>query len=332
MTEAMDFKAIQKHLGKDWTDVESLIRSSLGSDIDLLNKTNDAILSNSGKELRPMLCLLVARACSKDGKTTFDSICFAAASELIHNATLLHDDVVDGSKERRGAPTVMSVLGGSASVLIGDFWLVKAMETVMRVRNLNDVAVRPFTKTLGDLAEGEILQLQKAGSGDTTEEDYLRIIYSKTASLFETASVSAAMSVDASDEVTEAVREYAADIGIAFQIRDDMLDYSDGAVIGKPVGMDLDEQKITLPLLGALKNIGPEKAREVRQMILNIREHPEHKEEITSLVRTNGGLEYAASVLDSYVDKACKALDLLPETADKDYLLQVAQYMAQRDR
>jgi len=322
---------IKEYLGQDWTDTIGLIRSSLQSDIDLLNYTNEAILSNAGKQLRPMLSLLVARACS-GGKAAKDSIAFAAAAELLHNATLLHDDVVDQSKLRRGAPTVVSILGGPASVLIGDFWLVKAMDNILSSSDKGSYMIRVFAKTLSDLAEGEMLQLQKADSGDTDENDYLRIIYSKTASLFEAAALSGAHSVAAPDEYVESVRNYAVSLGIAFQIRDDMFDYSDAKVIGKPVGIDLEEQKITLPLLGALSTVDAEKAADIRRKVVEIHEHPEYKDEVKAFVLGNNGLAYSEKKLEEYVGKAIDALSILPDSKEKDYLATIARFTGKRKK
>lgn len=325
----MTLEEVKTFLGKDWTDTDSLIRSSLKSDIELLDSTNTAILSHSGKQLRPLISLLVARACS-GGVANEDSIRFAAASELLHNATLLHDDVADRSSERRGFPTVMSLLGGSASVLIGDYWLVKAMENILSSSAHGSEVIRIFSKTLSSLAEGEMLQLQKASSGDTNEDDYMRIIYSKTASLFESASVSAAISVNAGKDRIEAVRSYAVSLGIAFQIKDDIFDYSDGQDIGKPVGIDLEEQKITLPLLGALKSVSEEEAALVRGKVVDIQEHSEYKDDVREFVRLNGGVEYAVSVLDEYVAKAVSALSALPNSKEKEYLVKIAGFTAYR--
>lgn len=327
----MTLDEIKEFLGNDWKETDGLIRSSLRSDIDLLNTTNEAILEHSGKQLRPIVSLLVARACG-NGKANEDSVRCAAASELLHNATLLHDDVADSSSERRGAPTVMAILGGPASVLLGDFWLVKALENILASSaNCNEV-IRIFAGTLSSLAEGEMLQLQKASSGDTVEEDYYRIIYSKTASLFEAAFVSAAISVNAPADWIEAVRDYAVSLGIAFQIKDDIFDYSDGKKIGKPVGIDLEEQKITLPLLGALAAASPERAKQIRGMVLDILEHPEYKEEIVGFVKEGKGIEYAVSRLEDYVSKAVDALAVLPDSKEKDYLVKIAGFTAYRDK
>lgn len=327
----MTLDEIKYFLGQDWKDTDALIRSSLESDISLLNATNKAILDHSGKQLRPIVSLLVARACG-GGRVNADSVRYAAAAELLHNATLLHDDVADSSCERRGAPTVMAILGGPASVLLGDFWLVKALENILASSaNCNEV-IRIFAGTLSSLAEGEMLQLQKASSGDTVEEDYYRIIYSKTASLFEAAFVSAAISVNAPADWIEAVRDYAVSLGIAFQIKDDIFDYSDGKKIGKPVGIDLEEQKITLPLLGALAAASPERAKQIRGMVLDILEHPEYKEEIVGFVKEGKGIEYAVSRLEDYVSKAVDALAVLPDSKEKDYLVKIAGFTAYRDK
>lgn len=327
----MTLDEIKDFLGQDWKDTDALIRSSLESDISLLKATNKAILDHSGKQLRPIVSLLVARACG-GGRVNADSVRYAAAAELLHNATLLHDDVADSSCERRGAPTVMAILGGPASVLLGDFWLVKALENILASSaNCNEV-IRIFAGTLSSLAEGEMLQLQKASSGDTVEEDYYRIIYSKTASLFEAAFVSAAISVNAPADWIEAVRDYAVSLGIAFQIKDDIFDYSDGKKIGKPVGIDLEEQKITLPLLGALAAASPERAKQIRGMVLDILEHPEYKEEIVGFVKEGKGIEYAVSRLEDYVSKAVDALAVLPDSKEKDYLVKIAGFTAYRDK
>jgi octaprenyl-diphosphate synthase len=326
----MDIKAIQEYLGESWTAVGERIRQALQSDIDLLNSTNESILSHSGKQMRPMLGLLMARACSCEGITD-STISYAAASELLHNATLLHDDVADGSMKRRGVPTIMSLMGPSVSVLVGDYWLVKAMDLIMDADEGNGSGVmRIFSKTLKDLAAGEMLQLQKAQKGDTDEQDYLRIIYSKTASLFEATCVSAAKSVSASQEYVEAARAYAVALGIAFQIQDDILDYAGTDAVGKPLGADILEQKITMPLLGALANVDEAKVKDIRGKIEAIVGQPEYRDEILDFVRSNGGLEYAAAALDRYVAQAVESLSVLPESKSKEYLVELAYFTARR--
>lgn len=328
----MDIKSIREYLGQDWTSVQERIASALRSDIDLLNATNGSILSHSGKQMRPALSLLMARACSEGRGASEATVRYAAAAELLHNATLLHDDVADGSEQRRGVPTVMSLMGPSVSVLVGDYWLVKAMELILGSSDSDIKVIKIFSKTLSDLAEGEMLQLQKAQSGDTDEEDYLRIIYNKTASLFEAACVSAAVSVSASDEYEKAAREYAVALGIAFQIKDDILDYSGTDSVGKPLGVDILEQKITLPLLGAMRKVSAEEELKVRAMVKEVADRPELRDDILRFVKDNGGLEYAGKRLNEYVAQAVSALDVLPASVERDMLVGLAHYTAIREK
>ena len=192
--------------------------------------------------------------------------------------------------------------------------------------------IRIFSKTLSDLAEGELLQLQKAQSGDTVEEDYLRIIYSKTASLFEASCVSAALSVGASDQTVDAMRSYAVALGRAFQIKDDILDYDGTESVGKPLGVDILEQKMTMPLLGALVNAGPQEDMRIRALVRDIVGHPEHRDEIVAFVKTNGGMEYASERLDFYVNQAVDALAVLSESFEKELLVKLARYTASREK
>lgn len=325
----MDFSSIKDFLKEDLDKVNKLMGSSLSTDIELLDKTNRAILSHNGKQVRPVLTLLVARACS-GGFTTDDTIKYAAAVELLHNATLLHDDVADDSPVRRGAPTVMSILGGRASVLLGDYWLVKGMENILASRNSSDKVIRIFASTLTDLAEGELLQLQKAETGDTLEKDYYRIIYDKTASLFVASAAAGAISVSATEEKMSAARTYAKCLGVAFQIRDDIFDYEENAEIGKPVGLDLKEKKITLPLLGALAKAGEERGREIRRKLCRIDDHPEYGGEIIEFVKSEGGIEYARKRLYEYVDNARIALRPFGNMLEVEMLGEIAEFTADR--
>ena len=325
----MDFSSIKDFLKEDLDKVNKLMGSSLSTDIELLDKTNRAILSHNGKQVRPVLTLLVARACS-GGFVTDDTIKYAAAVELLHNATLLHDDVADDSPVRRGAPTVMSILGGRASVLLGDYWLVKGMENILASRNSSDKVIRIFASTLTDLAEGELLQLQKAETGDTLEKDYYRIIYDKTASLFVASAAAGAISVSATEEKMSAARTYAKCLGVAFQIRDDIFDYEENAEIGKPVGLDLKEKKITLPLLGALAKAGEERGREIRRKLCRIDEHPEYGGEIIEFVKSEGGIGYARKRLYEYVDNARIALRPFGNMQEVEMLGEIAEFTADR--
>ena len=323
----MDIRDVKTFLARPMEEVDALLKASLRSDIMLLDATNRSLLSQGGKRMRPVLSLLAAGAC---GGINADSVRFAAASELIHNATLLHDDVVDGATTRRGKPTVMSILSGPASVLVGDFWLVKAIRCILDAARYSERAIRLFAKTLSDLAEGEMLQLQKASDCDTTREDYLRIIYYKTASLFEASVLAGAVSADAPEEWTAALAGYARNLGLAFQVKDDIFDYTGGDGLGKPVGIDLREQKITLPLLCALDAVPDEEASTVRAMVGQISDMPDLAVRVRQFVLGHGGVEKAAAEMEEFIGEAVSCLEELPESAEKSYLAQLARFVGER--
>ena len=276
-----DIKAM---LGDRWLAVESYIKDSLDSDIGLLQSLNGKILSHGGKQLRPLLSMLVAMACS----------------------------------------------GGK--VLVGDYWLVKAMGLILSADNHGDRVLHIFSRTLSDLAEGEMLQLQKAGTGDTSKDDYIRIIYNKTASLFVAACLSAAISVGAPAEIEDAVTRFATALGLAFQIRDDIFDYSQDKGIGKPVGVDVLEQKITLPLLGALQSVPERTAAGIRKMVADIHEHPGNRDAVMDFVKEHNGVSYAEKELSRYISDAVTAIEILPESSYRDMLAEVARYVGDRSR
>ncbi len=324
----MDIRALKAFLAGPMEEVSALLEASLKSDIALLDATNRSLLSQGGKLMRPMLTLLSAGAC---GGINGDTVRFAAAAEMIHNATLLHDDVVDGAATRRGKPTVMSILSSPASVLIGDYWLVKAIRRILDAERYSERAIRLFAKTLSDLAEGEMLQLEKASSCDTTREDYLRIVYSKTASLFEASVLSGAVSAGAPEEWTAALAGYARNLGITFQIKDDILDYAGDEALGKPVGIDLKEQKITLPLLCALDSATAEEAAAVRALVGRISDEPALADRVRAFVLERDGVDKAVAEMDKYIDEAVSCLDELPSSAEKPYLVELARYVGERN-
>ena len=325
----MDIKEIQSSLRQETERVERIITEALRSDVSLLNATNTSLREHPGKMLRPLLALLCAQAC---GTLCEDSFRYAAATELLHNATLLHDDVVDGASERRGRPTVAKLLGCGASVLVGDYWLVQCMQTILDAAGGKDRVIRVFARTLSHLAEGELLQMEKASLGDTTQEEYLRIVYCKTASLFEAAAVAAALSVEAPEALVQALGDYARLLGVAFQIKDDIFDYLDGGSLGKPVGIDLQEQKITQPLLCALEGVSPEEAQAVRATVTRIAGEPALAAEVRSFVLAHDGVRKAGTVLDSYLEQAVSRLAILPEGPARDRLVTLARFIGTREQ
>lgn len=309
-------------MGADWTGMLGLLSSSLGSSVQMLQGINSEILQHSGKMLRPMISLLIAKAL---GPVSEDTIRCAAATELLHNATLMHDDVADDSSLRRGRPTLRAMYGPSVAVLVGDFWLSKAVRMVYDT-SMRDKAIECFSQTLSALAEGEIFQMEKAETCDTSEEDYIRIITCKTASLFAAAGTTAAASVGADERLIEAAKEYSNCFGIAFQIKDDILDYAGTPELGKPLGSDLREQKITLPLLGAFCNASPSEENSIRSKLRDIHSHPEYCSQISDFVRDREGIEYASRKLREYIDRAESALGQIPPSSSKDYLMEIAEY------
>lgn len=304
-----------------WSAMSEAMKAALCTEVAILADVNDKILGSGGKMLRPMVSLLVAKALG--GEPNSDSVAFAAAVELLHNATLLHDDVADKSDTRRGKPTVYSLLGPSNAVLVGDFWLSCAVNAIVDTSH-RDKMVKVFAKNLTNLAEGEMIQLQKSMTLDTTEEDYFKIIYCKTASLFEVACVSGAESVNAAPEMVEAAREYAESMGKAFQIKDDILDYVGTDKTGKPTGIDIKEHKITLPLLGAFKNAGS--SDKMHSFLKSADICPWKAVRLRRFVRENGGVEYAFATLEKYVQKACDALSAFPDSRAKEYLTEIARF------
>ena len=316
----MSAKEIITFLGDDWSRVNELLRQALSTEVKLLDDTNLTVLSHSGKMLRPMICLLLCKAM---GGCNDDYLKYAAAVELLHNATLMHDDVADESLQRRGTPTVSALLGPSAAVLVGDFWLARAVELVLDTAHYGKV-VKYFSSCLTDLAQGELLQMEKACSADTQEDDYFKIIKCKTATLFRVAGVAAASSVDACEPLLGAAESYATSLGMAFQIKDDILDYDGTSTLGKPTGVDLKEKKITLPLLGALKDC-PDQSR-YRSMLLEVDSKPENISVLRDFVLEHRGMEYAKSRLEEYIDNAVKALDAFEDSTAKRYLADIARF------
>ena len=311
---------------EDIAKVSLLMQESLESDISLLSETNRGLLSNGGKMIRPITALLVARAL---GGCNSDTYLFAAAAELIHNATLMHDDVADSSALRRGRPTVVSLLGPRPSVLLGDFWLVKGIDRILDSQKYGNRVMRIFGRTLSHLAEGEMLQLELARTGGTTEDDYYKVIFDKTASLFEASAVSAVISTGAPETYVEAVSKFSRCLGMAFQIKDDIFDYQEEASIGKPTGQDLREKKITLPLLGAMK-MHPSDEKEIRAKVCGIDSHPEYVAGIMDFVRKCGGISYADKKMKNFLKEAVAALDVFAPSREKEFLTAMADYIAER--
>ena len=332
----MRLDLVKQELGEHWSGYVRALRAALAHDNKLLTKLNDYIIDTAGKQLRPVLCLLSAQACGEVSPMSYEC---AAVCEIIHTATLLHDDVADNGNLRRGVPTVKAAFSPAASVLTGDYWLAKGM--YLLINNCNVEILGHFTKALHDLSVGEIIQMEKAEVLDTTIDDYYRIIECKTASLFIAAVKSGAISAGAPQEYIEAISNYALHLGLAFQMRDDIFDYSPKMNTGKLAGADIKERKITLPLLCAMDS-SPLQSENVRKLIDGIENTVTKGEEITesdtqiielitSYVNENDGIRHAQQILEHHIGIAIDSIAQLPQSTAKDRLIQLAEYVGKRD-
>ena len=291
----------------------------------LLLSVNDYILQKSGKQLRPMLVLLTAKLCGVVNESTI----FGALSlELLHTASLIHDDVVDDTLERRGKPSVNARWTNKIAILSGDYILSKSLGCATKTDNL------PILKSIANigmqLSDGELLQLVNAQFSETAEANYFTIIRKKTALLFSTCTEVGGLSVHADEKALIHLRNFGEYLGICFQIRDDVFDYSENIQIGKPTGNDIRDGKVTLPLIYALLNTqGPEREN-VRSMVDNREFTPENIQLITSFAIDNGGVEYALDCMETYKNKAIEELNGFADSEVKRSLIKCAEYSASR--
>ncbi|WP_321348607.1 octaprenyl diphosphate synthase [Halopseudomonas oceani] len=308
----------------DFAAVNQLILDQLHSRVPLVEKIGHYIISAGGKRLRPLVVLLSARACNADSP---DQHKLAAIIEFLHTATLLHDDVVDTSDMRRGRSTANALWGNAPSVLVGDFLYSRAFEMMVALGELD--VMRILANATNVIAEGEVLQLSKVRDANTDEATYMEVIRSKTAMLFEAACHSAAILSKASSEQTEALRQYGDALGIAFQLMDDLLDYSgDAAEMGKNVGDDLAEGKPTLPLIYTMRNGTAEQDALVRSAIQ--KGGTDDIAPIRAAVTDSGALDYTARLANEHADRAVALLAALPPSAYRESLEQLARFAVKR--
>jgi octaprenyl-diphosphate synthase len=320
----MQLKDIRATVADDLRQVDAEIRRQLESDVALVNQIGEYIVSGGGKRLRPLAVLLAARAAGASGR---QHVVAAAVIEFIHTATLLHDDVVDDSHQRRGRDTANDVFGSAASVLVGDFLYSRAFQMMVDIGLLRVMEV--MADATNTIAAGEVLQLMNAGDPDTTEERYLEVIYRKTARLFESGAQVAAIVAGASDGVERALADYGRHLGIAFQLVDDALDYrGDATELGKNLGDDLAEGKPTLPLIHALRHGSPDQVALIRHAI----EEGGSRDigPVRAAIESTGGLDYTARLARSEADLAVRALAGIPESAHRDALAALAEFAVSR--
>jgi octaprenyl-diphosphate synthase len=317
--------AVKELVRDDLVAVDAVIRASMKSAVPLVDQVAEHIIAGGGKRLRPLIVLLAARACGYRGASHIDA---AAFIEFIHTATLLHDDVVDGSERRRGRNTANAVYGNSASVLVGDFVYSRAFQMMAAIGSQRVMEI--MSEATNIIAEGEVLQLMNAGDPDTTQQRYLEVIHRKTAKLFEAGAEVAAVLAGASPSQQRALADYGRHLGTAYQLIDDVLDYqSDPAERGKNLGDDLAEGKPTLPLIQALRLSGDDG---VKRLIRSAIEQGglEQLEVIVAAIESTGALEYTRRLAQDEADRALMALQALPETPFKQGLAALARFAVER--
>jgi len=320
----MDLAPILALTHSDREAVDREINRRLNSDVALINQLGTYIIHSGGKRLRPLLVILAARAL---GYSADKHVALAAIVEFIHTATLLHDDVVDASAMRRGQSTANTVWGNEASVLTGDFLYSRAFEMMVEVGNMRVMEI--LAKTTNTIAEGEVLQLLNVHNPEVTEEGYLRVISSKTAKLFEAAARLGAVVNASPPEIEDALATYGMHLGTAFQLIDDVLDYSANShELGKNVGDDLAEGKPTLPLLYALRTGNPQQQQMLRSAIE--KGGLEHIEEVVAAIESTGANAYTARKAEDEARCAAQALAAIPESPYKQALLDLARFSIHR--
>jgi octaprenyl-diphosphate synthase len=320
----VSFESLQTFLADDMQAVDRVIRARLHSEVALVRQVSEYIINSGGKRLRPVLVILSSGCFGYQGQAHHE---LAAVVEFIHTATLLHDDVVDESDLRRGKETANALFGNAASVLVGDFLYSRAFQMMVSVNNMRVMQI--LSDATNTIAEGEVLQLLNCHDPDIDEENYLRVIRYKTAKLFEAAGRLGAVIGSGTAEQEEALAQYGMHLGTAFQLVDDVLDYSGNFLeTGKNIGDDLAEGKPTLPLLFAMKNGNPEQAAAIRQAI----EHGGLTEFQTVLkaIHETGALQYTREQAQRETAIAKAALDALPDTKHKSALLQLADFAVGR--
>lgn len=316
---------IRKVVANDFTLVNQLIIKQLHSKVPLVENIGHYIVDAGGKRMRPMLALLAGGACDN---LTPDHHTLAALIEFIHTATLLHDDVVDLSTLRRGRPTANAEWGNAPSVLVGDFLYSRAFQLLVDIGNME--VMKLMADVTNTIAEGEVFQLTKAGDPDTTEQDYFQVINNKTAVLFAAASASGATLAGADKATIDNYYQYGLNLGLAFQLIDDVLDYEGStAEMGKNVGDDLAEGKCTLPLIYTIKNAAPEQARLIRSAITN--KDSSQINDVIAIVQSTGALLHTRQLAAEFSTKATACLTDIADSRYKQSLARLATLAVARN-
>ena len=320
----MNVKQILAPISTEMDEFEVRFRQSMRSKVPLLDKITHYIIRRKGKQMRPMFLFLTAKMLGETNDKTYDA---ASLVELLHTASLVHDDVVDDANERRGFFSINALWKNKIAVLVGDFMLSRVLLLSIEKNNIRLLEI--VARAVREMSEGELLQIEKARKLDITEEVYFDIIRQKTASLLSTVCESAAVSVDREDEASN-MRKFGELVGLAFQIKDDIFDYGDSKEIGKPTGLDIRERKMTLPLIYVLSKCDIKTKKVLINIIKNHNEDSKYVKKAIQIVIDNGGIEYAQNKMNILKEEALQCLASIPESDSKNAIIGLVEYTTQR--
>lgn len=306
---------------------ESYFRRTLQSDIPFFHIILNNVIRRKGKQMRPLLVFLTAKLNGTVSETTYVAATFI---ELLHTATLVHDDVVDDASERRGLPSINVLYNSKIAVLLGDYLLAQGLLISVEKQKFNMLGI--VSDAVREIVKGELVQLQKTRKLDIKEEDYFRIIRMKTAALISACTACGASSVTDDRETIARMKEFGEYLGVAFQIKDDLLDYTGDGLTGKREGNDIKEKKITLPLIHALREAGPVKRRQVIRLLRRKKKGRKEISEVIAFVRNHGGLGYAETKMKEYSDRAMRILDTYPDSETKSALIEFVIFSTLRKK
>jgi octaprenyl-diphosphate synthase len=316
---------IKQPIRLEMEEFEGRFRSAMRSEVALLDKITHYIVKRKGKQMRPMFVFLTAKMLKDTNDVTYRA---ATLIELLHTATLVHDDVVDDAAKRRGFFSINALWKNKVAVLVGDYLLSRGL--LLSVKHKDYELLEITSNSVREMSEGELLQMEKARKLDITEDIYFEIIRQKTASLIASCCAAGAASVTHDKEIIEQMRLFGEKVGIAFQIRDDLFDYGTDDRIGKPTGIDIKEKKMTLPLIHALTNSDRSEKRFIINTIKNHNTDPEKVGKIMEMVRAKGGIEYAAGKMREYQQQALRLLDAHPDNEARRSLSDLVNYVIER--
>lgn len=319
--------SIKKPIAQELEIFESRFKDSMKSSVSLLDTIMNYIVKRKGKQMRPMFVLLTSKACGEINEKTYRG---ASLVELLHTATLVHDDVVDDSFKRRGFFSINALWKNKIAVLVGDYLLSKGL--VLSLENDDFYELKLLSHAVRQMSEGELLQIEKTRGLNFSEEIYFDIITKKTASLIASCcAIGAAASGKADENQVEKMREFGELVGIAFQIKDDLFDFGDDDV-GKPLGIDIKEKKLTLPLIYALNKADKSTRKHYTHIIRKQNKNEKKVREVIDFVRSSGGIEYARNSMKSYQERALNILAELPDSESKESLRLLVEYVIERKK